>query len=189
MLASEIATFYSAKNLLLQIKKFPTEYTYHFIFDGYGLKEIPFNEKEKNFFVKRDVEFSQKFEGTTPEGTPFTLLLVSSRSWSTHHNPEICLQGIGYRIDKNLIVQINHLTLRDLTLNDGRAHVEYWFTHNGKTIADYSERIWEGIFHPSQVWTLVEVGLDGKVNVGQKDVQKLIFDLESATKKFDENFS
>lgn len=138
------------------------------------LQEIPFDEQEKQFFVNRDVEFSKKYTGKTESGRAFSLLIISSSSWRTHHNPELCLQGTGHQIDGSEIIQINGLIIKQLSLNDGKDTVFYWFVNGDKSVMDYSERVWEGLKNPRDIWTLVEIGFHGSVDLRNPDIINLI---------------
>ncbi|MBI2436179.1 MAG: exosortase O [Candidatus Magasanikbacteria bacterium] len=147
------------------------------------LQEMPFNQQENLFFVNREIEFSKKYTGETKSGRAFSLLLVSSKSWRDYHNPELCLQGIGYKIDDSKIMQLANLRIRKLSLNDGKDTVLYWFVNKNKSVMDYSERVWEGIKNPEQVWTLVEVGFQGSVDLNNSDIVGLLEYLHASVKQ------
>ncbi len=148
---------------------------------GYQLKEIPFTDKEKGFFVNREVIFSKKYRGRLEDGRVFDLLLVKSKSWKTHHNPEICLQGMGYSIDGTTLFSLEGMHLKQVTVNQGEGTAFYWFSgKEGITLMDYSERVWEGILHPEEPWTLVEVGFEGKISVNSPSIQSLFTEIEKA---------
>jgi exosortase O len=146
----------------------------------YTLTEIPFTAKEEGFFVNREIEFSKKYQGQTLNGRSFSLLIVASKSWKSHHNPEICLQGLGYSIDSSEILQIGDVQVRQVQVDQGKAKVIYWFVSRDKTIMDYSQRVWEGIFHPEQAWALIEVGFTGQIEAGVVDLKDAITKLNSA---------
>ncbi len=148
------------------------------------LNELPFTLQEENFFVNRDVLFSNKYIGETVSGLEFSLLVISSDSSRTHHNPELCLQGTGHKIEKSEIVQLEDLRLRKLSLNQGQDTVFYWFVAGDKTVMDYSERTWEGMKNPNVVWTLVEIGFNGSVDLSNPDIVELIKSLQSSAKEF-----
>jgi len=143
------------------------------------LTKVPFEAKEKEFFESKDIEFTGKYQGKTENNQNFSLLIVSSSSWKTHHNPEICIQGLGHKIDSSEIFQIGNFKVRKLSLNDGKDTIFYWFVNGEKNTIDYSERVWEGIKNPSEVWTLVEVGFTGDVDLENSEIQNLIIELQS----------
>lgn len=126
------------------------------------LKLVPFNEKEKTLFFNSDVIFSSKYNLKWKQKN-MGLLLVKSKSARTHHDPELCLQGLGYRlisqesktIDGNRIKQIEIQTSDDF--DSPLATVYYWYVSKDRIIIDYSERVWEQFNNPNQEWVLVEL--------------------------------
>ncbi len=146
------------------------------------LENLSFNEREQSFFINSDVDFSKKYKGETKEGLPFTLLLVSSKSARTHHDPETCLLGLGYKINNSEIFRINDITVRRLSLNENNAHLIYWFLSSDKIIIDYSERVWEQIKNPNKEWVLIEVGFAQSVDMEDKNISDLLFQINSAAK-------
>jgi exosortase O len=157
---------------------------YHFVLKDYDLKEVLFTLKESAFLVNRDVDFSKKFEGKTKSGIPFSLLIVSSKSWKSHHNPEVCLQGLGYQLGTSEILQVDKIVLRKIQLKNDQGEVLYWFNGKEKTLSDYSERVWEGILNPQQSWTLIEVGFDRPINLKTTEMKELLVELNAAAKTF-----
>lgn len=151
-----------------------------FVLPSTLLTELSFTEREQSYFVNSDVEFSKKFSGVTKDGLAFSLLIVSSKSARTHHDPEICLQGLGYEINNSEIVQINGLKVRRLSLNDNTAEVLYWYVGKNKNLLDYSERVWEEVKNPKQSWALVIIGLNDRG--GKGDMGNLVDEIDSSTK-------
>jgi len=158
-----------------------------FYIENLQLQEVPFTQQEEQFFVNRDVQFSKKYAGQTQSGLKFSLLLISSNSWRTHHNPELCLQGTGHQIEKSEIVQIDDLVVRKLSLNQEKDSVLYWFTNGNKNVADYSQRVWEGLKNPKNSWTLVEVGFQGNLNLDDPDLNMLIRQLRNGVEQLNRN--
>lgn len=156
------------------------ENTTIFSLEIYQLLEIPFSKAEQNYFLNSDVEFSKKYSGTTQQGKNFSLLVVTSKSARTHHDPEICLQGLGHEITGNQILQIQNLRIKQLKLNDNSDTVYYWYVGKDKNILDYSERVWEEVTNPNSSWTLLVVGLTNNENISSQDVQVLLHDVNSA---------
>jgi exosortase O len=151
------------------------------VFDvpGLNLQGLSLTEQEKSFFVKREIQFTKKYVGEMDSGRQFSLLLIASNSWKTHHNPEFCIQGIGHIIDGSEIIQFGDLRVRKLLLNNGKDTVFYWFVSGDRTVMDYSERVWAGINNSAEVWTLVEVGFQGSVDLDDPAVETLIKRLNS----------
>lgn len=148
------------------------------------LNELPFTSQEQKFFVNRDVLLSKKYRGRTAAGLEFSLLIITSASSRTHHNPELCLQGAGHKIEKSEIIQLDDLKLRKLSLNHGQDTIFYWFAAGDKTILDYSERVWEGLKVPNTVWTLVEIGFQGSTDLNNPDIVELIKYLQASVRDF-----
>jgi hypothetical protein len=145
---------------------------------SYSLQPVPFTQKEEGFFINREIEFSKKYQGLTGTGKHFSLLIVASTSWRTHHNPEICLQGLGYHIESSEIYKTGAIAVRKVSLKEGGS-VIYWFASKDKTIMDYSERIWEGMFQPDTTWALVDVGFSGPFEISDREIQQIILDIQS----------
>jgi len=152
--------------------------------DEFDLRKIEFSEKEKGFFINRDVEFSGKYEGETETGVPFSLLIVASNSWRTHHNPEICIQGMGYEIESSEMFQIDGIKVRKVNVDSGTGSVIYWFTNREETLTDYSERIWHGIIDSTEEWILIEIGFGFgfDVDMNNEEVIRLISELNNSFK-------
>ncbi len=161
-----------------------SSFSHHFSFqlEGVAFKDLVLTKQEQSFFQNRDVIFTKKYKGQTSRGLPFTLLLVSSKSWRTHHNPEICLQGMGYHIDHSDLVQLHETRVREVVLSQNQGTVLYWFVSNDQVISDYSERVWAGILHPDKVWTLVEMGFDHEVDLDHGEIMELIQKINKALK-------
>lgn len=154
-----------------------------FVLESVSLSELPFTGREESYFVNSDVEYSKKFSGLTKTGLQFSLLVVSSKSARTHHDPEICLQGLGYTISNSEILQIDSLKVRKLSLNDNTAQVFYWYVGKNKNLLDYSERVWEEVKNPKQSWTLIMVGFNEPVDVGRDSVGNLLNQINSKAKQ------
>ncbi len=156
------------------------EYSYKL--NGINLTELPFTDREVSYFVNSDVEFSKKFSGTITGGQIFSLLIVTSKSARTHHDPEICLQGLGYKINNSEILQANGLRLRRLTLNDGNDQVLYWYVGKENNLLDYSERVWEEITKIGQTWVLVMIGFTDPIDLSREDVRDLLYQVNLTSK-------
>lgn len=169
----------SAQKVNSEIVKQNKEFTLNDI----ALKNLPFSDREQSFFVNSDVTFSKKYTGETKDGIPFTLLLVSSKSARTHHDPETCLLGLGYKINNSEIFKINDLTVRRLSLNENNAHLIYWFVSKDKNILDYSERVWEEIRNPNKEWMLIEIGFAQPVDLKNNNIADLISQINSSAKR------
>jgi len=182
-----VATLADTSFLLFAEKNpVPANENITFTIYGYSLEKADMSEKEKNYFNGRDVIYSEKFTGEMPSSRGFSLLLVSSKSWRSQHNPEICLQGMGYSIESSEIMQADNFRFRKLAVVGGNAGsdgtVIYWFTNGKKNLLDYSERVWEGWQNSSDTWTLVEIGFPGN-DFDPAEVRDLIFSVQEAVTK------
>ncbi len=146
------------------------------------LSDLAFSRAEESYFVNSDVEFSKKFTGQTKDGIQFSLLVVSSKSARTHHDPEICLQGLGHTISNSEIFQINDFRVRKLSLDDNKATAIYWFVGKDKNLLDYSERVWEEVKNPKKSWVLIAIGFSEPIDVSRPDVKDLILQVNSSAK-------
>ncbi len=145
------------------------------------LKEDDFTPKEKNFFAGKEVLLSKKYTGELSyadlKGLPFNLLIIKSKSWRTHHNPELCLQGLGHKIEKSELFHLAGINVRKLTLNNHTGSAFYWFTDGAKTLADFSDRVWEGILRKNTPWTLIVIGFNQNIEVQNQNLKEFIFTL------------
>jgi len=159
-----------------------TQATRAYTLSSIKLNDLAFSSAEESYFVNSDVEFSKKFTGQTSAGTSFSLLVVSSKSARTHHDPEICLQGLGHTISNSEIFQVNNFRVRKLSLDDNKASAIYWFVGKDKNLLDYSERVWEEVKNPKQTWVLVTIGFSEPVDVSKPDIKDLILQIDSSAK-------
>jgi len=125
-----------------------------FDFSQEDFQDLPFSQKERDFFDRQELQFAKKFRGEV-DGNPFALLMLTSTSWRSHHNPEICIQGMGHQVDHSKIVQLNGIDMRQATLKNDEGVIFYWFVGKDEIISDYSQRIWKGILNPNDAWSLV----------------------------------
>lgn len=167
----------------VNVTKYNNQYVPHiFTLNNIKLDELSFSKAEESYFVNSDIEFSKKFRGQTKEGAPFSLLVVSSKSARTHHDPEICLQGLGHTLTNNEILQVSDFRVRKLSLDDNKASAIYWFIGKDKNLLDYSERVWEEIKNPNQTWVLVTIGFSDSVDTSKQEIKDLILKINSESK-------
>lgn len=187
LIFAEVSGFWSPGGKIVQAKA--PEQNYIFGLEKYSLQETPFPQEKKYFFVNQEVELSKKYSGVTTNGVPFSLLMIASKSSNEYHNPETALQQLGYRVDVSQILQTDQtdiyrigdaLVRKVLLWPEGSA--TYWFVSKDKITLDYSERIWDGLFHPAQTWVLVEVIFDKAPEMDNLDFQKTVREIHSAVK-------
>ena len=158
---------------------------YNFDFSQEEFEIIPFTEKEKGFFSSRELQYAQKFRGEIDD-LPYALLILTSQSWRTHHNPEICIQGLGHQIQSSKIVQLNGNELRQANLTNDEGAIFYWFVSSDEIISDYSQRIWKGIMAPNQSWSLVVLRVADPDHLKHPDFKTFVKRLNTELTKVDE---
>lgn len=122
-----------------------------------NITELPLTKGEKLYFETNEVAFLKKYRGTWGLAEEFSLLFVGSTSARSHHDPETCLQAMGYRIVESNIIELSSIRMRKLTLNEGDT-VYYWFIGKDKTVVDYSQRVFEQWKHRNAPWVLGMIG-------------------------------
>ncbi len=127
-------------------------------FSKINLEKINLTLKEEKFFKQHKEVLAQKYKGKN-----FTLLITASNNWMFQHKPERCLKGSGYEIKKIDIVKIKRYYLKKLTLKN-ETYVFYCFYDGNKTLADYSQRVWEGILNPKKNWYLIVFASKNNLN-------------------------
>ncbi len=124
-------------------------------------ERLPLTTVEERFFKRYQ-------NNTNPEKWRFTvgnlsgsLLIVASTSWQTYHPPELCLMGMGLKIDsvKTSAIAPN-IQGRWLSLDNGQFSAVYWLQSPQQTTDDLSKRIWSEISHQSHNWVLISILFD-----------------------------
>lgn len=143
-----------------------------------SLQLIPFNEKEKTIFFNSDVIFASKYSLKWRQKN-MNLLLVKSKSARTHHDPELCLQGLGYRLIQEESQIVDNIRVKQLkiqtadNIDSPKATVFYWYVSKNKIIIDYSERVWEQFNKPNQEWILTELSYFDTQQLTNKELGEL----------------
>jgi exosortase O len=153
------------------------------------LEKIPFTDKENTLFVNKDVSFAGKYAVNWHHQKEFSILLVESTSARSHHDPEVCLQGLGYRLvsENTLLVgsaPINEIQIQ--TSDDSqspKASVYYWFVSKDKIITDYSERVWNQFQHPNEQWVLIEVAVLEPQQISNEELQPITNELTQSVRE------
>lgn len=152
------------------------------------ISEIPFSEKEKTLFFSTDVSYAAKHEVSWKQ-KQLSLLVVKSSSARTHHDPELCLQGLGYQLvnDETILLSGAHIKKLEIkTADDANSTtgiVYYWYVSADKTITDYSERVWEEIKKPDQNWVLVEIAVVKSQEPTNAELEELVNEVTSEVRK------
>ncbi len=149
--------------------------------------EIPLSDAEKTIFFDTDVSFASKYELKWKQKN-LSLLLVKSSSARSHHDPELCLQGLGYRLLAEQSIQISDTQLKQIeiqTSDDRQAQkgfVYYWFVSSDSIITEYSERVWEQFRQPNKDWVLVEVIASEQQELTSEELEALFDELTASVR-------
>ncbi|ELS03539.1 Transmembrane exosortase [Xenococcus sp. PCC 7305] len=126
---------------------------------------------EANFFDNPANPLVQKlrFQSDQLSGS---MLMVASNSWQSHHPPELCFLGNGFKVDnmKSKLIS-DSIHARWLSLQDGNLSATYWFQSDQDTTDDFISRIWEHITHKNKTWVLISVLFDEKENPNSAEIQ------------------
>ncbi len=101
-------------------------------------------------------------------GITGSLMLVPSRNWRAHHNPERCLENDGLRTEQAATHWVQgDLSVKLLTLTQGqsgaperRLSAIYWFQSAERTTDDYGTRLWSALSLNPERWVLVSILFD-----------------------------
>ena len=115
---------------------------------------------EANFFDNPTNPVVQKVRFNSAELTG-SMLMVASNSWQSHHPPELCFLGNGFKVDKMESKRIaDGINARWLSLQNGELSASYWFQSQQTTTDDFVARLWEHISHRDKTWVLVSILFD-----------------------------
>lgn len=159
-----------------------------FVLPNTQVSLIPFSEKEKTLFLNKDVTFASKYSLNIDE-KKLSLLLVKSASARSYHDPELCLQGLGYIILSNHSVPLTKSAIQKLTLQTAsdpgsqRGWVYYWYVSHDTVITDYSARVWNQVQHPGTPWVLVEIAGFEHDEPSEQEREKLFEEVTSEVRK------
>ncbi len=166
----------------------PDQEMINFSFPGSTLHVIPFSDKEQTLFFHKEVTFASKYSLVWQEEKQLSLLLVKSSSARVHHDPELCLQGLGYQLTEISAVSVDDQSVNSLQIKTANsahadsAQVYYWYTSRDQVIADYSQRVWSSMQHPDQDWVLVEVIVRESDHLTTEELQTLFRQLNDAVR-------
>ncbi|MBU2713689.1 hypothetical protein, partial [Zooshikella harenae] len=126
-------------------------------FAGY---EISLSKQEKEFF-KRNAAEAIKYQ-LRWNGHKGSLLFIRSRYWKAQHDPRNCYSAQGITVDdeKTLVFSNSNkhkLTIKYLSLNQGKQTGFYWFQSRDQQTADFSARLFSGWHKPNVPWIMVSV--------------------------------
>jgi exosortase O len=138
-------------------------------------ERLPLTSVEERFFNRYQ-------NNTKPEKWRFTVgnlsgsfLVVASTSWQTYHPPELCLMGMGLKIDSVKTKAIApSVQGRWLSLDNGQFSATYWLQSPQQTTDDLSTRIWSEISHKSHNWVLISILFDRSFSPDNPEVSQFV---------------
>jgi exosortase O len=136
-------------------------------------ENLPLTAAETDFFASsaNPVVQKQSFKSDRLTGS---MLMVASDSWQSHHPPELCFLGNGFKVDSMSSTVINDsINARWLSLQNGELSAAYWFQADGATTDDFVARIWDHISRRNKTWVLVSVLFDRAENPDSPEVKNL----------------
>ncbi|MEL6495293.1 MAG: exosortase O [Cyanobacteria bacterium J06623_7] len=133
---------------------------------------------EREFFANPANPLVQKlrFESGELAGS---MLMVASDTWQSHHPPELCFMGNGFKVDSmNSTAIANSINARWLSLQNGELSAAYWFQSQYSTTDDFVARIWDHLAQRHKTWVLVSVlfdDLESPDSVAVQDFSRTIY--------------
>jgi len=139
----------------------------------YQAKAVELSQQEADFFVNNGSQAQKYSLKVNHKNKRFnaSMVLVWSKQWRSQHIPENCYLSQGYSINQKGLWSITpqngspQNSLRYLSLNKKQANGitiknltgVYWFQSARKITPDYSSRVMDALFHPSQEWVMVSI--------------------------------
>ena len=126
---------------------------------------------ETNFFDSPANPVVQKLRFRS-EDLSGSMLMVASHTWQSHHPPELCFLGNGFKVDSmNSTLINNSINARWLSLQNGELSAAYWFQAKQGTTDDFVSRIWDHLAHRNKTWVLVSVLFDRTENPNSAEIK------------------
>lgn len=121
-------------------------------------------------------------------GKTGSMILITSRTWQAHHQPERCFTVYGLAVnDTHTVLPAFDFPVRLVSLSDetrpDSLSAAYWFQSADRVTEDYSERIWQDLWSSHQRWVLVSILFDNTRDPSTPDAQSLYFSLRDAITK------
>jgi exosortase O len=167
---------------------------------------IPLDEQEAEFFPRQGA-YAQKYRFHYQQEIEGAMILVNTLHWKAHHDPKNCFQAQGYNLldERSRRVaapssSINPkdsqtILLRQLELSrDGRRYrAYYWFQSPDQQTADFSQRLFWGLFsrvtERQKPWTMVSLNVT-QDSVGHSHTeQQLLLALSELTRQWVDRLS
>jgi exosortase O len=147
------------------------------------LQPLPLTATETEFFsnqtqVKTVNAEKNRFQFGTLSGS---MLLVSSTSWRSHHAPELCFVGNGFKVNQMTQASLApDFPVRWLSLQDGTMSATYWFQSRTQTTDEFLSRIWSDLSRQSRAWVMVSILFDQPQSPDRAEVNTFAKSLHEA---------
>jgi len=136
-------------------------------------ERLPLTSVEERFFNRYQNNTKSEKWRFTVGNLSGSFLVVASTSWQTYHPPELCLMGMGLKIDSVKTSAIApDIQGRWLSLDNGQFSAVYWLQSPQQTTDDLSKRIWSEISHQSHNWVLISILFDRSFSPDNPEVSQ-----------------
>ncbi|MEO1340730.1 MAG: exosortase O [Cyanobacteria bacterium J06635_13] len=126
---------------------------------------------EADFFDNPANPLVQKLRFQTADLTG-SMLMVASDTWQSHHPPELCFLGNGFKIDAmNSRLLNDSIHARWLSLQNGELSAAYWFQSQESTTDDFVARIWDHLAQRHKTWVLVSILFDKTETPDSREIE------------------
>lgn len=126
---------------------------------------LPLEEGERASTTAHGADALGKWRVSDPTtGVRGQLLLVRSRDWRAHHQPDACHHAAGRAVvDARTVLLAPEVPVRWLALRtpQGPATGVYWFQSSTHVTEDHDARAWASLSGDTQPWVMVSLTLDG----------------------------
>ena len=118
-------------------------------------------------------------------GMTGSMILITSRTWQAHHQPERCFTVYELAVnDTHTFLPASDFPIRLVSLSDktrpDTLSAAYWFQSANRVTDDYSERIWQDLWSSHQRWVLVSILFDNVRDPSAPDAQAFYIALRDA---------
>lgn len=147
---------------------------------SFPIQSIPLTSVEEDFFANYPGATAQKqrFEFNGVSGS---MLLVSSTTRRAQHAPELCLAGMGFRVNSMEQRQLTpDITARWLSLNEGTRKAVYWYQSSQRTTDDFVSRIWGEVTRREPIWVMVSILFDQSYQPDNPEVVTFLSEVHHA---------
>jgi exosortase O len=144
------------------------------------MQPLPLTETELEFFNSQATTKAEKqrFQFGNLSGS---MLLVSSSSWRSHHAPELCFVGNGFKVDRMTQAKLApDFPVRWLSLQDGKMSATYWLQSRSQTTDEFLARIWSDISRQSRAWVMVSILFDQNRTPEQPEINTFAASVRNA---------